>query len=200
MCKPGDLLKQRTQSICKYGALLFAWEIGRGSCMLPRLAFHGRKAGKIHAPNGAQKKRRIPMKKLLSLILALTMVLSLSLLTGCGDAAEDDGAAAVTVANGDVVGEGAVSFPFTIVDKDGNEITITVNTDEEMVGAALQALGIIEGEEGDYGLYVKAVNGITADYEVDGTYWAFYVNGEYGMTGIDLTPITEGETYMMKVE
>ena len=52
----------------------------------------------------------------------------------------------------------------------------------------------------DYGLYVKEVNGITADYDVDGTYWAFYINDEYASTGVDSTNITEGDNYSFKVE
>lgn len=104
------------------------------------------------------------------------------------------------VKNGDVVGRGAKAFPFTIVDKEGAETTITVQTDKQMVGEALQENGLIEGEEGAYGLYVKKVNGIPAEYEVDGTYWAFYVDGAYAITGVDMTEIQEGSAYMMKVE
>ncbi len=48
--------------------------------------------------------------------------------------------------------------------------------------------------------YVKTVNGITADYDTDGTYWAFYVNGEYAMTGVDSTPVEDGAVYAFKVE
>ena len=56
------------------------------------------------------------------------------------------------------------------------------------------------GDEGEYGLYVKTVNGITADYDKDGAYWAFYVNGEYASSGVDSTPIAEGESYCFRVE
>jgi len=135
------------------------------------------------------------MKKLMSLVLAMLLLLA----AGCG-APTDDADAPVTVADGDTVGDGAVSFPLLIADKDGNEVNITVNTDEDTVGAALLELGLIAGDESEYGLYVKTVNGITADYDTDGTYWAFYINGEYAMTGVDATPIAEGESYALKVE
>ena len=88
-----------------------------------------------------------------------------------------------------ILGEGSVKFTFIVVD-----------TDKETVGDALLELNLIEGEEGDYGLYVKTVNGITADYDTDHTYWAFYVNGEYASTGVDSTPVNEGDTYEFKVE
>lgn len=104
------------------------------------------------------------------------------------------------VKNGDVVGQGATEFAFVIVDGEGNETAITVKTDKKMVGEALLDEKIVEGDMGDYGLYIKKVNGIVADYDVDQTYWAFYINGEYAMTGVDSTEIQAGNTYMMKVE
>ena len=65
---------------------------------------------------------------------------------------------------------------------------------------ALLELELINGDEGQYGLYVKEVNGITADYDVDQTYWAFYVDGEYAMSSVDTTEIEDGKTYSFKVE
>ena len=99
-----------------------------------------------------------------------------------------------------VLGDGSVKITVIVVDVDGNETNFVVNTDKETVGDALLEQNLIEGEEGDYGLYVKTVNGITADYDTDHTYWAFYVNGEYSNTGVDSTPVNEGDTYEFKVE
>ena len=92
------------------------------------------------------------------------------------------------------LGEGSKTFLFK-VDAEGYAITFTIHTDAETVGAALLALNLIAGEDSQYGLYVKTVNGILADYDVDGTYWAFYENGEYAMSGVDTTAITEGQNY-----
>ena len=61
------------------------------------------------------------------------------------------------------------------------------------MGDALTELGLIEGEDSEYGLYVKTVNGITADYDTDGHYWAFYVDGEYAQTGVDATRSPPGQ-------
>ena len=99
-----------------------------------------------------------------------------------------------------IIGEGAVEFLFTVVDKDGNETVFEVHTDKEIVGDVLLEEGLIAGEEGQYGLYVKTVNGITADYDTDGTYWAFYIDNEYAMSGVDTTAIKEGTVYTFKVE
>ena len=77
-------------------------------------------------------------------------------------------------------------------------ITFTVHTDKTTVGAALLEHGLIAGEEGTYGLYVKVVNGVTADYDIDQSYWAFWINGEYAMSGVDTTEIKEGDTYTLE--
>lgn len=99
-----------------------------------------------------------------------------------------------------VLGEGKTQFTFKVVDGEGNETVFTVNTDEKIVGDALLEVNLIEGDEGPYGLYVKKVNGIEADYEKDKTYWAFYVNGEYAMNGVDTTEIENGAEYSFKIE
>ena len=68
------------------------------------------------------------------------------------------------------------------------------------VGEALLDLGIVAGDTTEYGLYVKTVNGVTLDYDADGAYWAFYINGEYASTGVDSTNIEAGATYTLKAE
>lgn len=136
------------------------------------------------------------MKKFLSLILCFAMVLSL---VACGNTTEKADES-IPVTDGQTIGEGSKTFPLTITDQEGNSIQIIVKTDEETVGNALIQLGIVQGDETDYGLFVKTVNGITADYEADGIYWAFYVNGNYANSGVDQTPIVDGETYTLAVE
>ena len=115
---------------------------------------------------------------------------------GSGDAVQAEAAASDVT----VLGEGKSAFNFTVADKDGNESKFEIHTDKTTVGEALLDLGLIDGDAGDYGLYVKKVNGIIADYDTDKTYWAFYIGGEYAMSGVDKTPITEGESYAFKVE
>lgn len=97
------------------------------------------------------------------------------------------------------LGEGETQFTFVVADIDGNAKTFTINTNETTVGAALVNIGIIAGDESEYGLYVKSVNGVTADWNVDQTYWAFYINDEYAMTGVDATEIVAGSTYKFQI-
>ncbi len=94
----------------------------------------------------------------------------------------------------------SIQFTFKVVDRDGKETSFDITTDRETVGEALLDEKLIEGDEGEYGLYVKRVNGIEAIYENDGTYWSFYINGEYAMTGVDTTKVEAGATYTFKVE
>ena len=99
-----------------------------------------------------------------------------------------------------VLGEGQTKFTFVVVDQDGKETNFEVRTDKKTVGEALLDVNMIEGEEGEYGLYVKTVNGITLDYDTDGKYWAFYIDGEYAMTGVDSTDVVAGSTYKFAAE
>ena len=74
-------------------------------------------------------------------------------------------------------------------------VTFTIHTDKETLGDALLEHNLIAGEEGMYGLYVKTVNGMLADYDIDASYWSFYKGGEMMMTGVDGESISGGEHY-----
>lgn len=93
------------------------------------------------------------------------------------------------------VGEGAVSFYLTVKNVDNTVTKFQVNTDAATVGEALLALELIAGTESAYGLYVTTVNGITADWETEQAYWAFYINGEYAQASVDATEIEAGVYY-----
>ncbi len=140
----------------------------------------------------------------LSLILCIVLIAAMALLcTGCNDKTPADLSTSVSdeVATGKtVLGEGAVKFTFTVTDVEGKETVFEINTDKKTVGDALLEHGLIAGEEGAYGLYVKTVNGITVDYDKDGKYWAFYVNGEYASSGVDTTDVVAGTAYAFKAE
>ena len=99
-----------------------------------------------------------------------------------------------------VLGKGDTQFVFTVVDLDENETVYEIHTDKKTVGEALIELDLIQGEESEYGLYVKTVNGITIDPDKDGSYWAFYVDDEYAQTGVDSTEITPNASYAFKAE
>ncbi len=130
--------------------------------------------------------------KSLSFVLCMVLIAAMALFAaGCSDNNASDGS---------VLGEGKNSFTFTVTDANGQMTTYEIRTDEEIVGDALLENELIAGEEGEYGLYVKTVDGITVDYDTDGKYWAFYVDGEYATAGVDATGIVNGTTYSFVVE
>ncbi len=129
------------------------------------------------------------MKKLLCLVGCIVLVAAAALmLTGCGEKKEAG-------ASGK-----QVSFQVVVTDLDGQETTFDYSTDQELLGPFLMAEGLLEGDMDQYGLYIKSVNGIPLDWDTHGKYWAFYVDGEYALTGVDQAPITEGAVYSFKPE
>jgi len=93
--------------------------------------------------------------------------------------------------------QGAKTITVTVVHKDGTSRDFTYHTDEEFLGAVLLAEGLVAGEMGDYGLMISEVDGETADWNVDQSYWALYVGEEYGTNGVDTTPIHDGDTFKL---
>ncbi len=71
------------------------------------------------------------------------------------------------------------------------------DTAEEFVGSVLQKAGLIEGNDGPYGLEITVVDGEQAIYNTDGAYWALYEGEEYALQGIDATPVVDGGTYKL---
>ena len=112
------------------------------------------------------------MKKTISVLTAMLLML---LMCACGanNTPDEDKVLYPEAAQSVVeLGKGNKQFKFTAIDAEGTE----------------------------FGLYVNKVNGIYAQYEVTGTYWAFYVDGVYASAGIDMTEITENTAYEIKIE
>lgn len=92
---------------------------------------------------------------------------------------------------------GGKVFTVLVIHKDGGEKTVFYETDAEYLGEVLLAEGLIEGEQGPYGLMISAVDGETADWNADQSYWALYIGEEYATTGVDTTPVTDGGEYRL---
>ncbi len=150
--------------------------------------------------------KKTNVTKTLSLILCTVLIAAMALFTtACSDNKNQEvpqGTNQAIQPGGavPVLGEGENVFVFSVFDAEGKETAFEIHTDKTIVGEALQELGLLEGEEGTYGLYVTVVNGIRADYDKDGVYWAFYIDGEYAMSGVDVTEIEAGRSYAFKVE
>lgn len=92
---------------------------------------------------------------------------------------------------------GDKTITVTVVHKDGTSKDFTYNTDAEYLGAVLTAEELVTGYEGEYGLVIESVDGETADWNVDQSYWALYVGEEYATTGAGTTPVYDGSVFKL---
>lgn len=82
----------------------------------------------------------------------------------------------------------------SIVHGDNSKKEIKINTDAEYLRSALEERGLIVGTESAYGLFVHTVDGETADESLQ-QWWCFTKGGEQLFTGIDTTPISNGDAF-----
>ena len=92
------------------------------------------------------------------------------------------------------IGEGAHSVLIE-VKIGGRSVTLTVKSDKDNLADMLTECKLVEGDNGDYGLYIKKVNGVTADYDTDGAYWGLNKDGEPTAVGASDITVTDGEHY-----
>ena len=134
------------------------------------------------------------MKKAISLVLVAVCILIL--FVGCNlnrGPVYVDGTACYT--EDTTLGSGSKTITVTVKDHEGKAVVFTIKTDANTVGDALLENELIAGDQGAYGMYVKVVNGLRADYDKDKAYWGFNINGEMAMTGVDQTELTDGGVY-----
>ena len=92
---------------------------------------------------------------------------------------------------------GAKAITVTVVHADGSAKEFRYHTDEEYLGPVLLTEGLVEGEEGPYGLTINTVDGEKADWNENQSYWALYVGEDYAATGADSTPVKDGDTFKL---
>lgn len=141
--------------------------------------------------------------------LALSAVLAVSMLAGCGassstvsSAASSEAASSVAAsaasseAVSEATSEAQAAVEFTVTGSDGASTTVTLNvTDGEKLSDALAEAGIISQEEADAG-FVTVVNGEAADYNADKAWWCL-TDGTGEMTTVGVADITlhDGDSY-----
>ena len=121
-------------------------------------------------------------KKILAVALVAVLVAALALVYVAFGEKTVDGMKHVTI---EVVMADETSTVYE-VDTDGNYLIDAMNAAENLT---------FEGEEGMYGLSISTVNGVRADYTLDGAYWAFYVGDEYCNYGVSEQPIEDGDNF-----
>ena len=90
--------------------------------------------------------------------------------------------------------EGQKAIEVEVVHLNGDVKEFDIVTDAEFLRGALEQEDLIAGSESEYGLYVLTVDGETVD-ESKQQWWCFTKSGETINTGIDTTPIMDGEHY-----
>ncbi len=93
--------------------------------------------------------------------------------------------------------QGEKQVTIEVITADETSSLYEVLTDGEyLIDAMNNADGLtFEGEEGQYGMSISHINGVRADYLLDGAYWAFYVNDEYCNYGVSEQPIEDGDEF-----
>ena len=86
-----------------------------------------------------------------------------------------------------------------VIDSESKETTFETDTNSEMLRGVLDELKLVEGEESQYGLFIQSVNGITANTENE-EWWCITKGGEVVTTGVDSTPVADGDTFELTLK
>ena len=92
---------------------------------------------------------------------------------------------------------GGKKITVTVVHKDGSEKVFEYATDAEYLGQVIVDEGLVNGQDGPYGLYFDTVDGEMADWNVDQSYWSILVGEEYATVGADGIVLTDGAAYSL---
>lgn len=92
--------------------------------------------------------------------------------------------------------QGAKTITVTVIHSDGTEKTFSYTTAQTNLGAFLESEGLIASEGADDGMF-HTVDGEKADWNVNQSYWSFYLGEEYAVTGIYATDIVDGAAYKL---
>ena len=101
---------------------------------------------------------------------------------------------ALAYLNRPLVAAGSKHIAITVVDGQQHATAFAITTDAAFLRGALEQQPLISGDQTDYGLFVKTVNGITAD-DTKQQWWCFTKGGASLMTGVDDTPIADGDAF-----
>ena len=122
------------------------------------------------------------------------LLLSCFLMCACNNTSQNGLWESATYTEDATLGTGEKNISVQVT-AEGKTINFKISTDCEFLADALLEHNLISGDMQQYGLYVKVVNGITADYNIDKSYWSLTKSGEYMQTGVSQTQIADGDQY-----
>ena len=85
----------------------------------------------------------------------------------------------------------------TVIHGDGSEKEFVIGTNEEYLRGALEQEKLVEGGESEFGLFITAVDGETADDASEQWWCVCDSDGNMLMTGVDTTPINDGDAFQI---
>ncbi len=93
--------------------------------------------------------------------------------------------------------EGAKTITVVVTNKEGKDKTFTYTTDEKYLGPVLREEGLVTGHYDGDSFFIDAVDGLTADYSVDESWWQVLAEGEAALVGVDEIAIKDGGSYQL---
>ena len=123
----------------------------------------------------------------LSVIFVLIAAMALCMVSCGGTKKEDDEENSKTPVE--------VTISVTVIDDKKNSDTFEITTKSENLGDALLESGRVKGDNDKFGLYIKEVDGLRADFELDGAYWSVSKDSKMLVTGPSQTPIADGDKF-----
>lgn len=95
--------------------------------------------------------------------------------------------------------KGSKHITVNVTHLDESVKTYQYDTDAEFLRQVLcEENGLISGSEEQYGLWIKTVDGETAD-DTKQEWWGYDVNGEMSMYGVEQQPVADGDVINFKL-
>lgn len=89
---------------------------------------------------------------------------------------------------------GSKTITVEVVHKDGKSVFFEYTTEKEYLGEVLTEEKLVDGENGEYGMFITTVDGETAD-DSNQEWWCITKAGEQLNTSADKTPIADGNKF-----
>ena len=93
--------------------------------------------------------------------------------------------------------DGDKNITVVVVHKDGSEKEFKYNTSEEFLAPVLVENDLVQGEDGEFGLYIHYADGERAVWELDTAWWGVYVGDEQSLVGVSELVIEDGGLYKL---
>lgn len=127
-------------------------------------------------------------KKSLALLFALIMVATC--FAGCKEKQEKN-SGSITVSTA------VTKFTVDIVGKNGEKKSVEICTEKKTLGEALYEKGLVTKQEFKSGFYTE-IDGVKADYSVDGSWWCIKQDGEMVQKGMNDLKVKNGDKFSIE--